>query len=305
MSAQDGTDKGLASPPAFFIGGSGRSGTSILMDLLNCHRDIAAVPYETRVAADDALREFPAAMVQCPAAGRRKVTQFIKNHIMSQCFRFQVDWQNATRDGWRGWHMWIDRQGVEDCLPLLDRMETAASEAASYVLFGQFLDALFGRHAEKEGKRHWLEKTPVNSIHADFLYKCFPHMRLLTIVRDGRDVACSVVKQPWGADNHPEALDWWAGSLFWTVDAQKRIPEETYLNIRYEDLILRPVRTLHQVVDFLGVDWDDNLLSIQLSSASIGRWQRDMPPEAVRYARNRYGDMLTALGYTFSEDVAA
>jgi len=122
-------------------------------------------------------------------------------------------------------------------------------------------------------------------------------MKLVNIVRDGRDVACSVVREGWGPEDHADALEWWAANVCLAAKAQERIPRTAYFNVRYEDLVAEPAAVLRRIVRFLGVEWDDQLLSKELSSASVGRWRRDLPSEARSCAEEKYGQILSGLGY--------
>ena len=55
--------------------------------------------------------------------------------------------------------------------------------------------------------------TPSAALKGNTLYRMFPEMKLLHLVRDGRDVACSVLRMPWGPNDLDSALDWWARRL--------------------------------------------------------------------------------------------
>ena len=81
---------------------------------------------------------------------------------------------------------------------------------------------------------------------------------------------------------------------WWAVRA--RVPGETYLEIRLEDLVASPRSVLERLCAFWGLPWDDALLSLDLSRSRPGRWRRDLPPasheavmEAVRPTMEAYG----------------
>lgn len=99
------------------------------------------------------------------------------------------------------------------------------------------------------GTRYWCEKTPRNIQVFETLLRVFRRrVRLLQIVRDGRDVVCSV---------HPDDPNqFWVAPGRWIEDVKSGLP---YLNhpqvmtVRYEDLVWRFKETMSAVYEFLGL----------------------------------------------------
>ena len=52
-----------------------------------------------------------------------------------------------------------------------------------------------------------------------------PGAKFIHMIRDGRDVACSVVLEKWGPDEHFEALEWWRKRLLIVLDEAKKNPD--------------------------------------------------------------------------------
>jgi hypothetical protein len=85
--------------------------------------------------------------------------------------------------------------------------------------------------------------------------------------------------------------------------------------LRYEDVVLRPEETLRHVVDYLGLQADEQGARRMLEYAgatgeaperhrttenaaeSVGRWQRDLDPELQKLCAETFGDLLPVLGY--------
>lgn len=63
--------------------------------------------------------------------------------------------------------------------------------------FADFCYAFVRRFHEAQGARRWAEKTPNNIDHLDFLFSVFPRARFLHLIRDGRDVCCSLLGKDW------------------------------------------------------------------------------------------------------------
>ena len=52
------------------------------------------------------------------------------------------------------------------------------------------------RVAERRGKPRWAEKTPLNIAHLGWVLSHFPRARVIHVIRDGRDVVCSLRHHP-------------------------------------------------------------------------------------------------------------
>ena len=64
----------------------------------------------------------------------------------------------------------------------------------------EFVDRLFAIHCERLNKPYWIDKTPGLLNHLGGLSKIYPGAKCIHIIRDGRDVAVSIVSQRWGAN---------------------------------------------------------------------------------------------------------
>lgn len=111
--------------------------------------------------------------------------------------------------------------------------------------------------AEKPTATHLLEKSPNSSYHVDLINRCLPGVRFIHVIRDGRDVAASMLgaRSGWGrswAPSHVEqaALEW-RRSVEAALQAKAFAPR--YAEVRYEDLLDGGVAELVRLFDFLDV----------------------------------------------------
>ena len=81
-------------------------------------------------------------------------------------------------------------------------------DAARFVL-----GAPFEAYARKHGKPRWGDKTPHYVHHVDRLLGIWPQARVVILVRDGRDVALSLKRMPFGPNNAWAAAQWWARGI--------------------------------------------------------------------------------------------
>lgn len=105
-----------------------------------------------------------------------------------------------------------------------------------------------------------LDKEPTNTFHTGLIAELFPEARFVHLLRDGRDVAASLVAagQEWARDWAPtrvaEAARTWQDHV--VAARAARSAGRPYLEVRYEDLLKDPVGSLVQLFEFAGVDGD-------------------------------------------------
>jgi len=121
----------------------------------------------------------------------------------------------------------------------------------------QFLSVLMAEVARRQGKPRWAEKTPGNVAHADRIWAAWPEAQIVHIIRDPRDVFASLVEaKKW--DSPEEFADRWVSTIGRGLRLKAKIKpsENSYIEIRYENLTADPEKTMRAVVDFLGEPWE-------------------------------------------------
>jgi hypothetical protein len=182
------------------------------------------------------------------------------------------------------------------------------------------VSAPFVAYAEREGKRRWGDKTPAYIRHVDRLTAIWPDARFVVLVRDGRDVALSVMNVPFGPNNAWAAARSWANAIRRGRDAARRFRGRV-LEIRYEDLVTKPAETVGAVCDFLGLGYSDEMLAIErtdrskvvadqsawftsvwngITTEAVGKWRTELTPRQIEAFETVAGDELRVLGYETS-----
>jgi hypothetical protein len=289
----------------------GRSGSTWLTWLLGRHPEIAdyrSFEYESKVGPYFA--EVLAALTQ-PASYYQPIRGEIDNRGW---------WQGRERNWSLAWHSshdsideWLGSEYVESLVEF----------------FAGRVDALFGRLAEALGKEdasYVVEKMPPAYFGRHLLAELFPGMREVFLVRDFRDVACSIF-----AFGDKRSRRWYANREVMTeeqcireilrdealalLEAWSERSEAAHL-VRYEDLVLRPYEVLPALFAYLGVDASAETVSHVLSDSarldpglqdmhrtsataedSVGRWRRDLDPSLVRVCEEELRHALGTFGY--------
>jgi hypothetical protein len=103
-----------------------------------------------------------------------------------------------------------------------------------------------------------LEKSPSTSLCAETIAQLTPHARVVHLIRDGRDVAASLLaaSEGWGRWWAPRSLPQAARSWVTHVQGARRAADLRlpYLEVRYEALVQRDVSVLREVHEFCGID---------------------------------------------------
>lgn len=262
---QGGDEPGPRAPDPLFVGGSGRSGTHAMARLLDKHPAFHYFRRELRFHTDRG--GFPDLL-----AGRTTADEFVdamRGHF----------WRRVGRDGkTRGLYDNFERDAYDAALDRFRSRYDADPHAACRGLMNDLL-CPFTRAA---GKATWLEQTPPTVEAADSLYAIFPDMKLINMVRDGRDVACSVVGRGTGPDTVTRALERWELRLRAGHAAISRIPDDRHLTVQLEALVRDDrAASYRRLMSFLGVESNRKTrawFKAQMSpeAANLGRWQRDL-----------------------------
>jgi len=191
-----------------------------------------------------------------------------------------------------------------------------ALDAREPATWADLYDTVFSLYATEHGKQRWGDKTPGYGRFLDELRQIFPSARFVHLIRDGRDVACSLARVPWYEGSIVRMASDWKKSV--RRARRSGLGRDDYLEVRYEDLVTDTVPTLHRVCSHLDVIWADSMLAYPrrlddklpshrkawhqrtregVSSDRIGIWRREMTAVDLWNFERVAGDLLEELGY--------
>ena len=283
------------------VTGPGRSGSTVFMQMLAGHPEIAAwPPFEQEPRVVSYWIEVLRALAR-PDSFMRQVTPG---------GTLNGDWWLGRRDprprglGNPDVQAWLAGQAVED-------LAAFAQER---------IELLYGRLAA-DGAVYFAEKLR-NDIVSDLAWELYPGAREVVLVRDPRDVLCSVLaanvkrgEQPPPADVRRWIGEEFAGRIAAVAGSWERRRDRAHL-IRYEDLMLDPGPTLTGALEYLGLDAGQDAVRQMLAAservlpgmsdhrttpdpaASIGRYVRDLDPVLLQECERLLGDAIAMFGYS-------
>jgi len=127
------------------------------------------------------------------------------------------------------------------------------------------------------GHRIVVDRNPFNTQHLGAILRIFPNAKFIVAVRDPADVVLSCFMQNFNIHEGTIALTNPLDGAR-AYDANFGLWRQ-YLDVfdfdsyvcKYEDLVDDPEKTLHEITDFIGVEWDKNMLNHQKTAASRKR----------------------------------
>lgn len=274
----------MSTPSPVFVGGTGRSGTTILARLLGSHPNFHLIPIEVRFLVD------PGGLCDL-VNGTIDLARFVELTTGQW-------WSRTLPDGQtRGLHKIVDEPTLSKALTHL-----SATFADDPLAAGRnFVHALLDPMASGAGATQWIEMTPPNVARGAELLRLVPDMKLLHSLRDGRDVACSVTPLNWGPSDVFASLDWWAERLLEAHTACQGLESSQLLIIEMEDLVSRHrLTTLDRLLSFLDVEATPEVSEyferqVVPTRSNIGRWHNDVDPDKHEAFNDAYSFLLERL----------
>ena len=204
----------------------------------------------------------------------------------------------------------------------LDSADLSAKVLENCRSGGDFLSIVMGEIARKQQATRWALYSPDTVLRVATTKQEIPEALFVHIIRDGRDIALSLRKlgdfHPFPWSRRPRSLE--ETALYWEWMVQKgcrsgREIANDYVEIRYEDLVENPHRTLKGLGEFLDHDLDyDRIKTAALGTLSktnssfreeatdagfnpVQRWKQRLSQDQVASLEWQVGKTLEAGGY--------
>jgi Sulfotransferase family len=280
--------------PYLFIVGCPRSGTTLLGRMVDAHPNIAVI-HEGRFAPDWFER-------------RRGLTP--DGHVTPELIDRLLD------------HRPFERVSVRPA-----ELERLLGDG-DRVTYADFVSRIFDLHGRAHGKQLVGDKTPHYVRSLPTLHALWPAARMVHLIRDGRDVAQSVlgwkkVTERGGSVARYSAFDedrvatvacWWEWFVRLGREDGAALGPAVYHEVRYESLVAEPAVECERLCEFLGVPYDEGMLGFHegrerddpgLDAKKAWRrvtpglrdWRSEMPAADVERFEAVAGGLLEELGY--------
>ena len=274
------------------MGGTGRSGTHILGQLLGEHPRLADVPIESRFHCNK--RGMPDLL-----GGRVSLAGFLAKLREFWWHRVRVD------DQPRGLYNLMRQAPFDEAVARFEAGYHSDPVSACRALFVELL----WRVADEQEKPGLVEMSSHNIREAQTLRRLFPEARFVHTVRDGRDAASSVTTKTWGPDSVAKAIDWWAERLR-AIEAgvnatedgtEFSLPADRLHCVVLDDLVAgERERAYDELLAFCALEDDPAIRGffdgeMGSGAANRGRWAKGLGPLGKARVRRKYEATLSAL----------
>lgn len=182
--------------------------------------------------------------------------------------------------------------------------------------FAGVIEALICSRAPEKILLAWGEKSPGHIFYWKEIKQTFPNAKVVHIVRDGRDVATSIINARMGPKTYFAAAKMWCDCLDGIKRIKQDCSENNFIEIRYEDLLSAPKETLQKVCSILGVKYSEDMLKFFKSKASYQtdsinlknlnkplissnkeKWRKILTDQNLQEFETVAGEHLTLYGY--------
>ena len=240
--------RGPAGPPAPFVVGAPRSGTTMLRLMLDAHPEIA-IPPETYFVTKAAKH------------WRRPRKALLRRHDRVEEYLEAV----TGHKRWPDFHLDADafRARVREANPRT---------------LGDAVREFYEMYAEKVGKPRWGDKTPFYVRKMDVIQEVLPEARFIHLIRDGRAVALSIKDLWFGPDTIEGCAEFWVARIDEAREKARGL-DGRYIEVRYEDLVRDPEPELRRICELVELPYDERM--VRYYEHVDERIAIETPPEEV------------------------
>jgi hypothetical protein len=287
----------------------GRSGSTWLTWLLGCHPEILAFEpfgHDARVAT------YWMSVLQDLSQPSSYRQQLGPSNLAAARWWLGDEGSRANEFGEGGLQTWLGAEAIESLAVLCQ---------------GQ-IEGFYKRLATGTGRsspRYFVEKVLPYQVFPDLLSELYPDAREIILVRDFRDLLCSVLAfnekrgyQAFGREQRDSDADYVRTTLRRSAESllkRWRSREPAAHLVRYEDLVLQSADTLRTLLRYVGVDHSDAAVTQTIESAldasgtehhrttsdpkaSIGRWRDDLSEDLMLVCQDALDPVLGEFGYS-------
>jgi hypothetical protein len=286
---------------ASFIAGQAKSGTTLLVALLDNHPELLVLPEETAY--------FPTVLTKYAPRGRRAQFDYLtKKSLSNVLFGGPCKWGKRS-------YATFPRE------KFLETFQQAAFDPVNahqdlLVLMVEAYAAALERPLDTVAR--WVEKTPANRNHIPEILRRFPHAKILVTIRDPRailaaQIALEKTRQTGRFSTYYVIAHWLVAA---GLARRVRDGEIPGLVVAYERLVCEPTTIMEKVCAYLEIDFDAKTVLTptkvgrfwsgnsaarvnfsEISSEPATRWQRELSEDEIGWVEWHCRDLMPEFGY--------
>ena len=319
-----------------FIGGTGRCGTSILRTILSRHSSVATLPIEHRLMVDpDGIFDFYRSYTTgwSPYYADEKLTRLTnfledlsstssvhkifryffkafrvagisitpKKYLDVELSRFIPNYSDHVRTllnelvefQYAGERLGTESYSVNNKI----RYAPNYSREQLKIIFQNFIHCIIQDILTYNHKDYFIEDNTWNILFSTDLLDLIPNAKIISVIRDPRDVVDSFSKQKWMPSNKAQSAKIYNDLIVEWIKIKSNLEKKYWIEVRLEDIVLEPESQIRKICDFIELPWEDNLLKIDLSKSNSGQWKKDFSEEEKRSVIPLLAEHIKSFGY--------
>ena len=229
-----------------FICGFMKSGTTLLLELLDNHPELIVMPGDSNLI--------------------NWINNTLNTPLEKRLISWDVHWISRLINPTGQKPFWIMGEKEHPYLEFLHYLnywleDLPSSDTSPFIAV---VLAFYCANPQRAiNPKFWVEKTPRNEMKIDQILNYFPSARFIHIVRDPRSNMaslkrrCKLHKLDWDVEGYAYSIQKSNKLCFLN---QKRLGKDWYHILRYEDLVKNPEVEMTNIANFLGIKIDNNLL---------------------------------------------
>ena len=319
-----------------FIGGTGRCGTSILRTILSRHSKVATLPIEHRLMVDpDGIFDFYRSYTTgwSPYYADEKLTRLkifleelsstssvhkifrylfkalqlagisitSKKYLDVELSRFIPNYSehvNTLLNELVEFEYTGERLGTGS-YSFNNKIQYAPNYSKEQLkkIFQNFIHSFIQDILTHNNKDCFIEDNTWNILFSADLLDLIPNAKIISIIRDPRDVVASLSKQKWMPANKAQSAKIYNDLIIEWIEISRNLDKQSWIEVRLEDIVLEPESQIRKICDFIELPWEDNLLKIDLSKSNSGQWEKDFSEEEQRSVIPLLAEYIKSFGY--------
>jgi hypothetical protein len=264
-----------------FIGGSGRSGTTILAQLLDKLPSVASI------------FEVPSlvSMIRQVRDHNKPFDEFIE--LLYDEMQYCTDKSNEYN-----WHLNLD-ESIALIDVYLKRVEAGVTDMDCIRFWGDEVHTI--QMIRDSGAFRIVHKTPLLSAVIPELINIWPESFFLHIIRHPEAVIASYLNQDFGPNTLEQGINWYCYRVGSAINQGRGLIN--YFELRFEDLCNAPVETLKAIQIFTDLQGDtESLIEAEpLEKDKINKWDKFFNRAEKEQIRRKIHEQLPALGELYED----
>jgi len=281
----------LSEPRIVFIGGTGRSGTNIMKEILSLHPEVGSHPFEYRFIIDpDGIIDFYNSVTS-------SWSPYLVDNKLKRLENFlKLLSKKGSKKRYKDYELSKYFSNYDEAVDeLMDSLVDFKYEAYYYGLekkremyfmnktkdqlkeiLRNFIFTLINNYLKEVSKKVYVEDNTHNILFADKIFDLIPSAKFIHMKRNYLDVIASLSHQTWAPKDIIKSAHYYFSIISNSNKVLSLIPSSSYLEVDLYELVDNRARVLDEVCEFINIKPCEEFYSIDLSKHNKGRWKKDI-----------------------------